>query len=406
MLLVMRIVSINLSNAGSTGNIMKNIGRRAEARGHVVLNMFPQQDNIRPVDASDWIIQKRMNLKLNSFLERILGLNECLSVIPTLQAIRKMQSFEPDLIHLHNIHGSYINLQLLFQYLLRSGIPVIWTLHDCWPFTGRCPYFCITKCDKWQEECHNCPYPKNEYPRALIDTTKIMHKLKKQSITRLKKLTIVTPSEWLANLAKQSFLKDYPIRVINNGIDLQSFKPRISNFRDNLNLEADTFLVLGVSFSWGTRKGLDVFIRLAEDLPSNYRIILVGTNETIEKLLPKRIISIRSTNDQEELAEIYSSVDVFVNPTREDNFPTVNIESLACGTPVITFQTGGSPEIIDELTGAIVEETDYTLLVNAIRRACEEKKYSRNDCINRVRMKYDMYQRFDDYVNLYEELTR
>jgi glycosyltransferase involved in cell wall biosynthesis len=223
---------------------------------------------------------------------------------------------------------------------------------------------------------------------------------KRKWFTGIKNCTIVTPSRWLADLIKQSYLKNYPVKVINNGIDLSVFKPTGSEFRKKNGLDGK-MVVLGVASGWGGRKGLDVFIELARRLPDDYRIVLVGTTDNVDKDLPSNIISIHRTQNQNGLAEIYTAADVFANPTREDTFPTVNMESLACGTPVVTFRTGGSPEIIDETCGSVVDCDDIDAMETEIRRVCKEKPYSVEACLARAK-NFDMNERFDEYVKLYQ----
>ena len=219
----------------------------------------------------------------------------------------------------------------------------------------------------------------------------------------MKNLTIVTPSQWLADLVKQSFLKDYPIKVIHNGIDLTVFKPTPSDFRKKYGIPENKFILLGVAFGWGARKGLDVFIELAHRLnKEKFQIVLVGTDNNVDKQLPQEIISIHRTQNQAELAEIYSAADLFVNPTREENYPTVNMEAIACGTPVVTFRTGGSPEILTERTGSIVDCDDIDALQKEIERICETKPFSKEDCITRAK-EFDENVRFKEYLELYKE---
>ena len=229
-----------------------------------------------------------------------------------------------------------------------------------------------------------------------------MWKLKKYFFTGIENCTIVTPSQWLANLVKQSFLKNYPIKVINNGIDLSVFQPTESDFRERHNL-ANKKIVLGVAFSWDKRKGSDIFIELSKRLPCDYQIILVGTNSQLKKQLPPNIISINRTQNQKELAEIYTAADVFANPTREENYPTVNMEAIACGTPVVTFRTGGSPEILDDTCGSIVDCDDIDSMEIEIRRICEQKPYTVEACLKRAKS-FDMNDRFEEYVDLYKEI--
>ena len=234
---------------------------------------------------------------------------------------------------------------------------------------------------------------------SYFDNSKKMHRLKKQWFLGVEDMTIITPSKWLNDLVKQSFLKDYPAVVVNNGIDLDIFKPTESDFRKKYCLE-DKKIVLGVSFGWGYSKGLDVFIDLAKRLPEDYKIVLVGTNDDTDKQLPESIISIHQTQNQAELAEIYSAADVFANPTREENYPTVNMEALACGTPVVTFRTGGSPEIIDENCGSVVDYNDKDAMLAEILRVCEEKPYSKSACLKRAEG-FKLDDKFSKVVEMY-----
>ena len=259
----------------------------------------------------------------------------------------------------------------------------------------------MAKCDKWKTGCFECPNHRY-YPDTYVDRTQKMYNLKKEWFCGVKNMTIVTPSQWLADLVGQSFLKDYPVKVINNGIDLDIFKPTDSDIRKKYGCE-DSFVLLGVAFDWGVKKGLDVFIELAEKLDDSYKIILVGTNDEIDKTLPKNIISIHRTQNQRELAQVYSAADLFVNPTREENYPTVNMEALACGTPVLTFRTGGSPEIIDRTCGSVVDCNDTVAMINEIVRISKDTPYSMKACLNRA-MTFSMSDKFNEYIELYEQL--
>ena len=289
---------------------------------------------------------------------------------------------------------------MLFNYIKKYNIRTIWTLHDCWAFTGHCPHFDMIGCDKWKTCCCECPQYK-EYPKSFFDNSKYMYKLKKKWFTGAKNLTIVTPSNWLAGLVKQSFLKDYPVKVINNGIDLTIFKPIESEFKKIYSIE-DKSILLGVAFGWGVKKGLDVFIELSEKLDDKFQIVLVGTDENTDKKLPKNIISIHRTQNQTELAEIYSAANLFINPTREENYPTVNMESIACGTPVLTFNTGGSPEILTEDTGIVVPKNDIDTMFNQINNMFQNNYFSKEKCINKAKS-FNMNDKYNQYVGLYGE---
>ena len=231
-----------------------------------------------------------------------------------------------------------------------------------------------------------------------------MWKLKRKWFTGIEDLTIVTPSKWLARIVQKSYLADYPIRVINNGIDLNIFQPIESDVRSRFAISPQKHIVLGVSFDWDEKKGIDIFVKLSNSLSDQYQIVLIGINDNIKKVLPPNIICIRRTQNQKELAELYSAADVFVNPTREDTFPTVNIEALACGTPVITYRTGGSPEIIDDSCGISVERDDFSQMVESIRIVCEQNLFSPEACITRAHH-YDKHSCFMHYVELYKEMV-
>lgn len=402
--LILKVLSINTLPNGSTGNIMNQILNKAKERHDVISyygNWYKNTNCKYPFSFSYGFYWEN---KLSAVLSKITGFYKFVSFFGTQQLLRRITEFKPDVIHLHNLHLWVINVSMLFKYIKKHNIPVVWTLHDCWAFTGRCPHFIMEKCDKWKKGCYECTYNKRLYPAAYVDRTKTMWKLKKNWFTGVENLTIVTPSQWLADLVKQSYLKDYSINVINNGIDLSIFKPTESHFREKYPI-TEKYIVLGVAFDWGEPKGLDIFIDLASKLSKDYRIVLVGTNANVDNQLPSNVVSIHNTQNQQELAEIYTAADVFVNPTREDNFPTVNIESLACGTPVVTFKTGGSPEIIDETCGSVVERDDNVEFMNEIIRLCEKKPYSKQACLKRAR-KFDMNNRFQEYVELYEKIEK
>ena len=398
----MRIVQINGGAKGSTGKIMMGIAEVARAQGHEVMCASPITTTNRDAgeDCGYYRIGTFNSRRVNVALARITGFNGCFAWFETYNLLKKIDEFKPDVIHLHNLHDSYINLSMLFSYIKKHNVPTVWTLHDCWSFTGQCPYFTIVKCDKWKTGCHNCPQYK-EYPASLYDNTKKMWQLKKKWFTGVKNMTIVTPSEWLAGLAKESYLGEYPVRVINNGIDLDVFKPTHSNFRKQYGIPEDKYIVLGVSFAWGYRKGLDCFVEMAEKLGEQYQIVLVGTDDEIDKNLPKNIISIHRTQNQKELAEIYSTADVFAMPTREENYPTVNMEAIACGTPVVTFDTGGSPEMLDEKIGIVVEANDIETTEKEIKDICEKKRCNDEEYIVAYSRKFDMKKRFAEYIELY-----
>ena len=396
----MKILEINQVNFGSTGHIMLQIADLATKKGHEVICSFYARRN-KDKDKNCIYIGNKISHNIHKKLYRKTGNNGCYSKISTWNFLRKVKKFDPDLIHIHNLHNCYINLPMLFDYIKKNNKKVVWTLHDCWSFTGQCPYFTAVGCEKWKTGCHDCEQI-NRYPSCSVDRTDKMWNRKKEWFTGVQNLTIVTPSQWLADLVKQSFLKDYPVKVINNGINLDVFKPTESDFRTKHNLE-DKKIILGVASVWEVRKGLDVFIELSKRLDDRYKIVLVGTNDEVDKKLPEGIISIHRTSNQKELAELYTAADVFFIPTREDNFPTVNMESLACGTPVLTFNTGGSPEMVDEATGVVLMNEDIASVEQAVISMCESGKYTKEACTERAKQ-YDSGLKYNEYLSLFENI--
>lgn len=402
--MIVKVIEINAGNIGSTGNIMLGIADIAKTAGHEVLVCCPDaRGNRKKMVKNQLFIGDRLSRNLHLKCAELTGLNGYFSQLATKKFLKAVDEYKPDIIHLHNLHNCYINLPMLFNYVKKYNIPVVWTLHDCWAFTGQCPHFTMVKCDKWKYGCYDCPQYR-QYPESYVDRTKTMWKLKKKWFTGVQNMIIITPSHWLAGLVKESFLKEYPVKVIHNGIDLDVFQPTPSDFKQWYHCE-QKYIVLGVAFGWGKRKGLDVFVDLAKRLDAEkYQIVLVGTDEKTDKSLPENIISIHCTQNQKELAEIYTAADVFANPTREENYPTVNMEALACGTPVITFNTGGSPECIDETCGMVVYCDDVDALESGIIKICETKVFTKENCLERAKG-FDKNQRFEEYVKLYEVLN-
>jgi putative colanic acid biosynthesis glycosyltransferase len=402
----MKILQINsVCGIGSTGRIAADIHNILIERGHESYIAYGRE--IPKNCSSNIKIGSKLDNYAHVMKTRILDKHGFGSKKATKEFIKKIKELNPDVVHLHNIHGYYINVEVLFDYLKEANKPVIWTLHDCWSFTGHCAYFDYVGCDKWRTKCHTCP-EKNAYPSSLIlDCSKNNYLSKRKIFTGVKHLTIVTPSKWLANLVKQSFLQAYPVEVINNGIDLETFKPVKGIFREKYRLN-DRYIILGVANIWDRRKGLKYFIDLSYRLKDDELIVLVGLTEKQISELPRNIIGITRTNDIEELVDIYSSADVYVNLTLEDNFPTTNIEALACGTPVITFDTGGSPEIIDQSCGFTIEKRNIDQFVERIKemrfgnktnyskmaRTRAERLYNKNDKFAQYIEKYNQYIEF------------
>jgi len=373
----MKIVQINAFSNKSTGTIMMNIHKELLKQGHdsyVVWGRGREPENNHEIYMND-----KLGVYFHGLYTRLTDKTGFASKGATKRLIKKLDEIKPDIIHLHNIHGYYINIEMLFNYIKKNNIRTIWTLHDCWAFTGHCPHFELIGCTKWKDGgCHDCPL-KNMYPKSITDNSKWNYQKKKEIFTGVKDLTIITPSKWLANLVNQSFLKDYKIIVINNGIDTNIFKPRKSDFRKKYNLE-NKKIILGVASDWTKEKGYYDFIDLSKLLDNNYQIVMVGLNKEQLKEIPNNILGIERTENAIQLAEIYTAADVFLNLTYADNYPTTNLEAQACGTPCITYNTGGSPEsvpkenVVDKDIAKVVErlntksitkdKLDYSEMIN------------------------------------------
>lgn len=391
-------------NSGSTGRIAEEIGQMAKVSGWSSYIAYGR--NERPSQSKLIKIGTEWDIKMHGLQTRLFDRHGLASKTATKKLIRQIKKINPQIIHLHNIHGYYLNIEILFRFLKQANIPVVWTLHDCWPITGHCTHFEFVDCEKWKTQCIACPQ-KKEYPASyFIDRSPKNFKLKKELFSSVPDLTLVPVSNWLANILKESFLKNTPITVIHNGINTDIFQPTTDQtIRAKYNLNSK-FIILGVASVWSPRKGLQDFIELSKKLNSNFQIVLVGLSKKQVKSLHANIIGIERTESVEELAKLFSASDVFVNPTYEDNFPTTNLESLACGTPVITYKTGGSPEAIDNFTGIIVEKGDINGLVAAIQKIKEKgKAFYTEACVKRTHQLYKKEDRYQEYLNLYESLV-
>lgn len=326
----------------------------------------------------------------------------------TRRFLRQAEALSPDLVHLHNLHGYYLHVGELFRWLKESGLPVVWTLHDCWAFTGHCAYFDYAGCEKWRTGCGSCPQ-KAAYPSSLLADRSARNYAEKRALFTLPEaMTVVAPSEWLAGLAGESFLGKYPVRVIPNGVDRTVFRPTPdAGLRERVGISPRAFLLLGVAGVWEERKGLPYLLALRQELGEDCRLVVVGVDERQKAALPREAVGLSRTESAAELAALYSAADVLVNPTLEDNFPTVNLEALACGTPVVTFRTGGSPESLDESTGRVVDKGDAAGLAAAVREIRRlGKAHFTEACLKRAEERYDQRLVYDAYSALYREILK
>lgn len=394
----MKVIQINSEcGRGSTGKIAVAISDLLLEKG--IESYIFYSGNHKSVYPRGIMINEKINIRMHQILSRVFGDQGFHSYFSTLRLVKKIEKMKPDVIMMHNLHGYYLHLGVLFRYLQKYDGKVFWTLHDCWAFTGHCTHFTIAGCDKWKEMCHECPQ-KNKYPYSwFFDRSKDLYYKKKKLFLSVKDMTIITPSEWLAGFVKESFLSKYPCKVINNGIDVNVFKPIESEFRKKYGLE-NKKIILGVASVWSYEKGLDVFINLAKELDdSQYGIVMVGTDNSVDKKLPDNIISIHRTCDQKELAEIYSAADVFLNPTREDNYPSVNMEAIACGTKVIAFDTGGCKEILSYGKGTIITDRSLEKVVKAIVEETSDLKNNETE-YSKSSYQFDQKRCFEKYVEL------
>ena len=388
-------------NSGSTGHIAEELGKLAIANGWKSYIAYGR--NPRPTASIPIKIGSRLDVLFHVLVTRLFDLHGLASRRATKRLVRQIEEIKPDVIHLHNIHGYYLNYKILFTYLAHSGVPVVWTMHDCWAATGHCPYYTFVQCIVWQtrEGCRKCPQ-KRGYPKSVLFSNAAYNfKCKRKYFNLLseKQLTLVCPSKWLSGEMAKSYLGHYRREVINNGIDLDVFKPSASNADGG-----KKFIILGVASVWDSRKGLADFVRLSAFLGDDEEIVLIGLSESQIRNLPKKIRGISRTENQQELVKWYSKATVFVNPTYEDNFPTTNIEAIACGTPVITYRVGGSPEIIDEATGFVVPAGDIDgvyMRIKEIERNGKDTYSAR--CIERAQKHYDKARQFGKYIELYNE---
>ena len=395
-----KLLQINITaNWGSTGKIAEAIGVAAMAHGWESYIAFGRWCN--PSQSHLIKIGGRWDKYLHFAEQRILDNEGLCSRSATKKLIRQIEEIKPDVVQLHNIHDHYLNYRLLFEYLNQTDIKVVWTFHDCWAFTGHCFHFVTKKCMRWQTSCYDCPL-KNVYPKTLLDRSAKNYDLKKELFAGNKNLTIVPCSDWMAGFVKQSFLKDKRIEVIKNGVDLSVFYPLERDANNN------KFSILAVSNVWNEDKGLGDIFKMRKLLPESYRITIVGLTSKQVDALPVGIAGIERTQNVQELVRLYSDASVLINPTYADTFPTVNLEALACGTPVITYRTGGSPEAVSSETGWVVEQGDIeTVALNVksiVKMSKSEVLVQRKACRERAEQEFDKEKCFNRYLQLYNDL--
>lgn len=398
-----KLLQINITaNWGSHGRIAEEIGQLAMSQGWESYIAYGRWAN--PSQSHLIRIGSMWDERWHGIQSRLFDNHGLASKKATQKLIEEIKRISPEIIHLHNIHGYYLNYPLLFDFLYRANVPVVWTLHDCWPLTGHCSHFMFSGCEKWKVGCYNC-CEKKEYPASIwLDRSRRNYELKKEYFTSIRNLTIVTVSDWLSGVVRDSFLNGQKLVKIYNGIDVSVFHPQ--EIRVNVSRNKSQMHILAVASQWTDRKGLSDIFRIRHLLPFDYSITIVGLTKEQVKVLPNGIIGITRTNSVGELANYYAQSDVFINPTYEDNFPTTNLEALACGTPVITYRTGGSPEAINEQTGLVVEVGDVNSMAEGIKKLCHTPDWEkrRKLCRQRAVEFFDKNDRYLEYMNLYRFL--
>ncbi|MDR1683090.1 MAG: glycosyltransferase [Candidatus Symbiothrix sp.] len=407
-----KLLQINpvLRVSTSTGRIMEEIGDLAIRNGWESYIAYSKgRDGIQKSKSNIIPIGNKRSVAWQGLMTRLFDRHGLSSDKATLRFVETIKRLNPDVIHIHNIHGYFLNYNILFDYLSKSNIHAIWTIHDCWAYTGHCYHYSYAKCDKWKTICNHCPQ-KTKFPASyLFDRAKKNYIDKKKAFTSLdiSQMTIVPVSHWMENEMRESFFNKYRFRVIHNGIDTNVFDINESDgIKEKYGINRP-YIILGIAGIWSDEKGLGDFMQLADKIDDNQLIVLVGVNEKQKASLPRNILGISRTNNVQELSQLYSAADVFVNLTWQDNYPTVNLEAIACGTPVITYRTGGSVESVTEDTGLVVEQGDISGLIQAIRLIeSRGKSYYKDRCRSFALKNFRKEDRYADYIAMYEDLTK
>lgn len=398
----MKVLQINsVCGIRSTGRICTDITAVLKEDGNECVIAYGREDVPEKYRDMAFRIGGDLDVKLHAALSRLFDTAGFHSKAATKKLLKYIDDYAPDIIHLHNIHGYYLNIELLFAYIKRKNIPTVWTLHDCWAFTGHCSHYSAVGCEKWKTGCEGCPQ-KGEYPKSiLLDRSKKNYAKKKDIFCGVPNLTIVTPSRWLADEVKSSFLGDYRIEVIPNGIDLSVFKPTESDFRARYGLE-NKKIVLGVATAWGDRKGLPDFYKLSEKLGADYQIVLVGLTQEQSTSLPTEIIGIQRTNSAEELTALYTAADLHLSFSREETMGLTLIEANACGTPVMARNKTALPEIVTEKTGICFEGNDIDAIAKTITET-DLSNFNERACVDFAE-NFEKKSSYLKYVDIYKEL--
>ena len=371
----MKYLFINVvAGSGSTGRIAAEQCRKLQEQGYECILAYGRwESNCEGVKTHR--IGTSLDYRVHGLLTRLFDFHGFGSKRATREFLRWVKEYDPDVIWLHNIHGYYLNIELLFEYLKTCGKTIRWTLHDCWVFTGHCSHFSYVGCEQWKTECSKCVQLK-EYPKCMgLSNVRRNFARKKLAFTNVPNLTLITPCCWLADQVRQSFLRDYPVEVEYNKIDTTVFQPTQSDFREKYGLQNKTVL-LGVASKWSERKGLQDQLALIESLGDTYRLVLVGVSEEEKKGFPAKVLGILRTENARQLAEIYTAADYLINTSYEETYPTVNLEAQACGTHVMAYDVGGTKETIKTTESYLVPVGRYDLIKARLEQKADGKAVS------------------------------
>lgn len=397
----MKVLLINaVCGTGSTGRIVADIWKTLKEQGHEAKVAYGVGGGSIVAPEDRICFNNKLGYYVHNLCAKITDKTGLYSTPQTKKLLKKIDKYKPDVVHLHNLHGYYINYQILFAYLAKKDIPVVWTLHDCWAYTGHCVHYSANKCYQWKSKCVDCAHMK-EYPTCWFKGhARKNYEAKKKAFTNIKHLIITTPSQWLAGEVQKSYLSIYPVKTVYDGIDLAVFKPTESSFKETYGIK-NKVMILAVANVWSERKGLGDILKLQEAIDENKVIVVVGVSEEQQQQLPASIISIRRTADLQELVQVYSAADVFINLSVEETFGMVTAEALACGTPVITYDQTAVPEVPDKDSGIVVHKGDINGVVKAIDVAL---KMNPKNAVNRAAT-FSLYGGINQFISLYKELT-
>ena len=404
------LLQINATcNWGSTGHIAEQIAAYAKTKGWGCYLAHGAR-YINDSAMNTYMVGSKTDNLLHVAKSMLLGQHGLGSKSVTLEFVKYIDYIGPDVIHLHNIHGYYLNYQILFEYLKRSGVPVVWTFHDCWPMTGQCTHFVSVGCEKWKETngCHHCPLLGESYKTYVDRSNKNWH-LKKELFASLDNLIIVPVSHWLEGIVKESYFKNKHIQTIHNGVDTDVFVPLPDN---SYSLEKyslyDTQYVMGVSTDWSDKKGFSDYCKLSSQMPSGVKIVLLGLDEEKCRIaLQYGIIGLKRTDNVDELVQLYNGASIIMSLSYEETFGLTTVEGFACGVPGIVYNATASPELVSPETGIVVEPGNLEEVVRAIRLILGKGKvYFSQACRERAVKLFNKDERYEEYVRLYEEVIQ